>query len=222
MTPTESELALGPRVLGSVLPDPRRPGSVRLIVDGRPLFTLAAEAVHAEALGPGSTIDEAGFARLSEAADHEAALRTALRLLGRRPLAARDLNRRLLQKGHPANAAARAIEKAVELGLVDDHRFVRHYVETRAARGRGPLRLERDLAAMGVDRTLVARTLAEVLEAPDADHPDVEALALKRLGQLRGLAPAVRRRRVVAYLARRGYAGDPVRVMVTRLLKSAT
>jgi len=220
MTATPSEVVPGyRRVVGAISPDPRRPGSVRIVVEGRPLFTLAAEAVSAERLAPGDVIDEGKFERLSAAADQEAALRTALRVLERRPFAARDLARRLVQKGHPVAAARAAMDKCAQLGLVDDSVFARHYVETRAARGRGPLRLRRDLAALGVERTIIDRTLTEVLGPDDTHYPDVEVLARKRLGQLKGLSTPVLRRRLMAFLARRGYGGDAVRQMVGRLLK---
>jgi regulatory protein len=222
MTATPSEVASSGyrRVVGAIVPDARRPGSVRIVVEGRTLFTLAAEAAAAEGITPGHVVEEAQFERLSAAADQEAALRTAFRLLERRPFAARDLARRLVQKGHPAGAASVAVEKASQMGLVDDHVFTRHYIETRAARGRGPLRLRRDLAALGVERGVVDRTLAEVLGSDDRQYPDAEALARKRLGQLKGLPAPAQRRRLVAFLARRGYGGDAVRQMVSRLLRS--
>lgn len=223
MTATPSEVAWGcRRVVGAVVPDARRPGSVRLLVDGRTLFTLAAEAAEAEGIVPGHVVDEAQFERLSAAADQEAALRTAFRLLERRPFAARDLARRLVQKGHPPEAASAAVEKASHMGLVNDLVFARHYIETRAARGRGPLRLRRDLAALGVERGVVDRTLVEVLDPDDGQYPGAEALARKRLGQLKGLPASAQRRRLVAFLARRGYGGDAVRQMVGRLLRSGS
>jgi len=220
MTATPSEVASGyGRVVGAIVPDARRPGSVRIRVEGRTLFTLAADAAAAEGITPGHVVDEAQFERLSAAADQEAALRTAFRLLERRPFAARDLARRLVQKGHPAGAASTAVEKASEMGLVNDRVFTRHYIETRAARGRGPLRLRRDLTALGVERGVVDRALVEVLGPDDGQYPDAETLARKRLSQLKGLPVPAQRRRLVAFLARRGYGGDAVRQMVGRLLK---
>ena len=223
MTATPSEVASSGyrRVVGAIVPDARRPGSVRIVVEGRTLFTLASEAAAAESISPGHVVDEAQFERLSAAADQEAALRTAFRLLERRPFAAGDLARRLVQKGHPAGAASVAVEKASQMGLVDDRVFTRHYIETRAARGRGPLRLRRDLAALGVERGVVDRTLAEVLGPDGRQYPDAEALARKRLGQLKGLPAPAQRRRLVAFLARRGFGGDTVRQMVARLLKTS-
>jgi regulatory protein len=217
MTATASDAA-GFRVIGSLASDPRRPTCVRVMVQGRPLLTLPREIAVAEGLAAGVILEAPLYARLCRAADEEAAFRTALRFLERRPFAARDLARRLVLKGHPPEAAEAAVERARRAGLVDDARFTLHYVETRAARGRGPLRLRRDLAALGVERATVDRGLLEAFGANGEDGPNVEALARKRLGQLKGLPRSVARRRLLAFLARRGFGGDSVQRIVGGLL----
>lgn len=217
MTATPSELTR--QVIGALATDPRRPGSVRVLVQGRPLLTVPREVAAAEGLAAGTPLEEPLYARLCRAADEEAAYRTLLRLLERRPFAARDLARRLVLKGHPPEATAAAVERAERAGLLDDVRFTLHYVETRAARGRGPHRLRRDLAALGVERAVVDRALS--LAFPnDAEGlcALVEPLARKRLAQLRGIPRSAARRRLLSFLARRGFQGPPVQQLVLRLL----
>jgi regulatory protein len=217
MTATLSEPAVR-RVIGALAADPRRPGSVRVMVQGYPLLTVPREVAQAEGLVAGMALPEPLYARLCRAADEEAAFRTALRFLERRPFAARDLTRRLVLKGHPPEAAAAAVERAQRSGLVDDARFTLHYVETRAERGRGPLRLRRDLAALGVERAVVDRALLTAFGEDGADGPSVEAVARKRLAQLKGFPKPVLRRRLLAFLARRGFVGDTVHRMVGELV----
>src|ERR1041385_7987365 len=105
MTATESEPGAR-RVIGTVVPDPRRPGTVRVMVHGRPLLTLSREVVEAERVTAGAELPEPVYARLCRAADEEAAHRTALRFLERRPFAARDLARRPVMKGPPPHDPA--------------------------------------------------------------------------------------------------------------------
>jgi regulatory protein len=197
-------------VIGAVVPDPRRAGSVRVLVDGRALLTLSREVAESEGLEPGVLLEAPLYEKLCRAADEEAAFRTALRFLGHRPFAARDLSRRLVLKGHPPWAAQAALDRAEAQGLVNDARFCLGYIETRSVRGRGPLRLRRDLAGMGVDRAVIDRALVEAFGADGAGAPSAEALARRRAGQLKGLEPTVLRRRLLAYLARRGFAGAEV------------
>lgn len=218
MTATPSEVTPA-RVIGAVVADPRRPACVRVIVQGRPLLSIPREVALAERLVSGMQLDEPLLTRLGHAADAEAAFQTLLRFIERRPFAAHDLARRLVLKGHPPDAASAAVERAARAGLVDDARFTLHYVETRAARGRGPLRLRRDLSALGVERAVVERALTEAFGTDGAGAPDVEALARKRLAQLQGLAKPVARRRLLAFLARRGFVGEPVHRVVVALIR---
>lgn len=189
------------------------------MVHGRPLLTIPAEVAERERLRPGTEIEGPLFDRLSRAADEEAAFRTALRFVERRPFAGQDLTRRLVLKGHPPEAAEAARARAERLGFVDDARFALHFVETRAARGRGPLRLRRDLAVLGVDRSIVDRTLVEAFGPDGSDAPQADALARRRLVQLKGLPRQAQRRRLLAFLARRGFAGHAVTRMVGELLR---
>jgi len=216
MTATKSEVEH--RVIGALVTDPRRPDCVRVMVHGRPLLTLPRDIAELEGLTAGMPLGDPLYRRLCRAADDEAAYRTALRFLERRPFAERDLARRLVLKGHPPEAATAALERARRAGLVDDARYTQQYLETRAARGRGPLRLRRDLAALGVERGLVDRALLTMF--PDgADPAQVETVARKRLAQLGKLPRPVLRRRLLAFLARRGFAGDSVQRMVMALLR---
>ncbi len=200
--------------ISSLEADPRRGASVRIQVAGHPYCTIPAEIAAAERLRVGDLIDDARHERLSRAADAEAAFRTALRSLEARSYARGDLARRLVRKGHPRVAVDCAMERAQALGLLDDAAFARGYVETRSTRGRGPVRLTRDLMAMGVERSVIDGAIAS--HWPDGLEGAELPLALvrRRAAQLAGLPPAVRRRRLLAFLARRGYSGRTVSAVV--------
>jgi regulatory protein len=202
----------------AVDPDPRRPGAVRLEIDGARFGAVPRELVGTEALTVGRVVDAELQQRLGAAADIEAAYRTVLRCLELRSYARSDLGRRLLRKGHPREAVETALERATDLGLLDDAAYARGYVRTRAARGRGPSRLIRDLLAMGVQRSLIDRALAaEWPEGGDRSSMPL-VLATKRAAQLGALPRQTKRRRVLAYLARRGFSGSEVTEMVEKVL----
>ena len=208
---------LGARITG-IEQDPRRSGVVRVYVEGRLTWSVSESVVVAEGLREAQVVDEGLRARLEAAADEQAAWRTVLRHLARRAFARRDLERRLCQKGHPPAAVARALERAVEAGLLDDARFAAEFVDLKAGRGRGPARLLADLAAMGVADQVARRAVGAWSEAQEDPDAMPRSLARKRAGQLRALPPAVRRRRIVNYLARRGFSGARVRGLVDEVL----
>jgi regulatory protein len=187
-------------------------------VGGRPYYTVPKEIVTAERLEPGGVIDPALHERLGRAADQEAAFRAGLRTLELRPFAQADLGRRLVRRGHPREAVDAALERVAELGLLDDAAFAREYAESRAARGRGPARIRRDLMSMGVARAETDAAIAARWPDGVEDEALPLALAERRAAQLGNLPRPVKRRRLLAYLTRRGFTGRTVNQVVTRVL----
>ena len=156
--------------------------------------------------------------RLRELADVEAAERAALRALARRGHARLDLERRLVKKQHPPAAVAAALERLTMRGLLDDRRFAEQYAALRATRGKGPARLLSDLQAQGVERRTAEQAVRRALEEEGID-PGLEAraVAAKRARHLAGLPVPVRKRRLLAFLIRRGYAGAQLKELVEEL-----
>lgn len=205
-------------VITALEPDPRRPGAVRLLVDGK-LFCTLHEGAQAAGLAPGAAWDEVNARTASRLADEEGAWRALLVALARRGFSIAEIRRRLRQKGHAPEAVEYAVERGRERGLLDDADFARRYVESRSARGRGPGRLRLDLAALGVDRALADAAIGERWQEPEEALTLAAQLAERRARQLAGLPREVRRRRLVAFLARRGFSGAGVTDLVRRVLQ---
>ena len=68
-------------VLTALEPDPRRPGTLRVEVDGVRFGAVPAEMARAAGLAVGRTVDGDLQERLTAAADAEGAFRTLLRAL---------------------------------------------------------------------------------------------------------------------------------------------
>ena len=206
-------------ILTGATPDPRIPGYSLLEVDRGCFASLPEELLVPLGLVVGNALSAATLERLQSLADIEAAYRSAVRAQARRPHARGDLRRRLIQKQHPPTAVEVALERLAGRGLLDDRRFAEHFAATRAARGRGPARLVKDLLQQGVDRRVAEEAVRVALVEEDID-PEVEMrrVAVRRVAQLVGLPVEVVRRRLLAYLARRGYQGAGVRETVERVI----
>lgn len=207
-------------IVDGLAPDPRRPGSTRVQVDGRPAWTVPADVVRELALAVGRPIPGGAMERLERAADEEGALRAALRLLERRPHGRVELERKLLRKGHGDVAVRAAIARLDRLGLMDDAAFAEAYVAARAGRGRGPARLRRDLEALGVAAGAIERAL-RTIEREDVPDPWARTLqqATRRAAAMKGLPRLTRQRRLHAFFARRGFTGEAARDAIERLLR---
>jgi len=205
-------------ILTGLAPDPRRPDYRLVEVDRGRFASLPAESLVGLDLVIGREIGPLVLERLQELADLEAAQRAAMRALARRAHARFDLRRRLLQKQHPPAAVDGALERLSALGLLDDVRFAKDYSFAKAHRGRGPARLVRDLQAQGVDRRIAEEAVRSSLAAEGVDLTHaIRSLVEKRARQLAGLPAVVRKRRLIAFLARRGFGGAEVRDLVEDL-----
>ena len=143
----------------------------------------------------------------------------ALNLLSARPYATRALHRKLIQKQYSAADADEAIRRLVDNGLLDDAKYAEQYARSKiTTTGASKRRLQQDLYRKGIKGDLATNAIAKVLESEDIDPAAVlERVAKKKLAQLGDLEPLVLRRRLFAFLARRGYDVDEIKAVVARL-----
>lgn len=146
----------------------------------------------------------------------------ALGLLAARAYSVRNLRRKLVQRGYDAAECEGVIGRLVAIGYLDDRKFAEEFARQRLVVGGSSVRrVEQDLSRRGVARD-VARAAAElVLEREDVDTVGaMERLALRKLASLGDLDEGAKRRRVFAFLARRGYEIDEINRLVARVLKT--
>src|SRR5688572_15521173 len=143
----------------------------------------------------------------------------ALDLLARAPRSVRDLRRRLLLKGEGEADVEAAIERLTAAGLLDDGAYGRAFVRAKvSSQGFSRRRLQQELAKRGVARDIADAAVVEVLHDDKVDETaNIDRVARKKLRTLSGLDPDTQRRRLFAFLARRGYDVDDVRAAVERL-----
>lgn len=124
----------------------------------------------------------------------------ALRALRHRDRTARELDRRLAERGFDAPERERALDTLRRTGLLDDGRYARNRAESLAARGAGDDLIRHELEAAGVDPELAEAAVAAV-------EPELERA--RRIVESRGRGPKTAR-----YLRGRGYAYETVMTVV--------
>lgn len=205
-------------VLTGLAPDPRQPEYRLVEVDRGRLASLPEQALAALKLAVGQQLEPAVLAQLRELAQREATAQAALRALARRSYAGVDLRRHLVHRRHPVPFVDAALERLAGRGLIDDRRHAEQYAAVHAARGHGPARLLKDLLLQGVERRTAEQAVRQALAQEGIDPVALaRAVAIKRARQLGALPKPVRRRRLRAFLLRRGYSGTQVNELVTEL-----
>jgi regulatory protein len=144
----------------------------------------------------------------------------ALDMLEARSRGVAELRRLLIRKGEPEAEVDAAIERLRASGLLDDASFARQLTRSKAlGAGHSRRRIAQELTKRGVDRTMASEAIDQVFddEAIDEDAA-IERVARKKLRMLAGLEPMIRRRRLYAYLARRGYDIDDINRALSAVL----
>ena len=205
-------------VISGIVPAPRPAGRFAVLVDGREAVVLTLEAIERLRLTVGRSV-----AGLEEQIALEAkrlhAYDRALNMLAFRARSSSELARSLQRKGEEKPHVDWAIDRLREQGLVDDAAFARSFARAKVVDGKqSRRRVQQDLARKGVSRSLSDEAIDTVIEEEGVDQRAiVEEAARKKLRSLTGLEPAVQRRRLYGFLARRGYEIDDIRSVLSAI-----
>ncbi|MEJ5868081.1 regulatory protein RecX [Pseudokineococcus sp. 5B2Z-1] len=141
----------------------------------------------------------------------------ALRQLNMAPRSRAELERKMATKGVERDVAAQVLDRLAEVGLVDDEAYAGMLVRSRqATRGLARRGLQHELRSKGVDDDVARAALEEVTD--EDERAVAEQLVARRLRATSGLDRAVRERRLLGLLARKGYGGGLARAVVREAL----
>lgn len=87
--------------------------------------------------------------------------RSAMDLLARREHGRVELARKLRLRGASAELIESALDRLETDGLLDESRYLRCYVGSRARAGYGQLRIREELAQRGLSREAIAKAIAD-------------------------------------------------------------
>jgi regulatory protein len=191
----------------------RNKDRVNVYLDGRFAFGLAAiEAAH---LKVGQELDDVDIARLQKQDEIERAYEWALNFLSYRPRSEVEVRRNLRRKNVEDQVIESVVERLTQAGLLDDGEFARYWVENRMQfKPRGARALRQELWEKGISDAVVAETV-EGFDEEDAARRVAQAGA-RRMARLE---PRDFRRKLSAYMARRGFSYAVIKPLVEEMLE---
>lgn len=134
-------------------------------------------------------------------------------LLARREHARGELSSKLARKGYEPDEIDETLQELSDEGLQSDARYAEHFVNARAERGHGPVRIRNDLDAAGVEAGIIEDALA-------ACGVDWRERACQVLVKRFGNEPAANypeKARRMRFLGRRGFGMDEIRAALGEL-----
>ncbi|HEY8165967.1 MAG TPA: regulatory protein RecX [Gemmatimonadaceae bacterium] len=147
------------------------------------------------------------------------AYETALVVLGSRGHSREELRRKLFRKGFERSEVESALERLSESRLVDDAQFAGDFARSKltSQRPASVRRVRQELIRRGVDAHVASEALDLIVAEEGIDETTgLEVAARKKLLSMGSLDPAVKRRRLFSYLARKGYDLDDINRLLRR------
>ena len=193
-------------------PQRARPGRIRVEIDGKYAFELSRKIIQTKAVYEGEELDQPRRIELETYAAREA----AIGLLARRERSRAELNTALKRKGFDKATITGVLDTLERERLQSDERFAGAWVNTRrrlSPRGRTALAYE--LKQKGIPEKQIGRALTTYSSDDErAALRELIANRLKRLSHAKEDRPK-ERNRLLAFLARRGFAYDDIRQVLS-------
>jgi regulatory protein len=140
----------------------------------------------------------------------------ALRLLKLRPRSRGELSSKMSGKGYGQAIIIDVLDALTQMGFIDDAAFAKAWLQYRLNRPMGFRRVERELIEKGITKDVIRGHWAEVKANYD-ELEVVRALAKKRVRQYNNIDPLKRKKRVMDYLARRGFQLDVIMKVIKEI-----
>lgn len=199
-------------LISAVRRDEKQKNRYHVYVDGTWAFSVHQDILVKYQLLKGTAIDPGLYEQVLQAEERHKAFRAAVRLLGRRPRTARQLEQYLTQKGFAPEVAGEVRMMCEQQGYMDDRDFARQWIDERLrSRPRGKYALRLELLRQGIDKEIVESAL-------DALNQQQELAAARRW-----LAKRLRKKTVpptpsetqklLLALMRNGFSPDVVQAM---------
>ncbi len=214
---------------------PRSRNRVLVHLEDLDPLEIALDVMDRSGVHVGSELEPADLAHLREDDTKWRVRQVALHLLSSRPRGEQELRTRLRAKSFPPALVEWCIHLLREQGLLDDHAFASAYVRSRIRlRPRGRFRLSQELRQKGVAVEVVEKAIEDAfLDEATSEHKLAREAAQRWVQrQSRTVAKALAahdrsperergRRRLHAFLNRRGFAPDAIRAALTAALERA-
>jgi regulatory protein len=182
---------------------------VEVHLDDERSILVSGEIATREGLREGTELSEQNVRRLEAEDLAWRAREAALHLLSYRARSRAELARRLVRKGFPEATVESCLADLASRGFIDDGAFAASFARDRIrGRPKGPRRISQELRALGVGSELVGPAIDEAMQDADLTDLDLARKAAERWRERPGEEPTRARRRLYAFLMRRGFSAE--------------
>ena len=187
-----------------------RKDKIHIYIDGEYLLTVDENFWFSCGLVSGDEINEEELTAFEEAAGSRRAFNSALNSLDYRDHSEKEIRAKLLRK-HDADYVDEAVEKLIELDLVNDERYAENYARELFERKKfGKMRIKSELRAKGISADIANAAVEELFEEEEPDNVQsiVDIIGKRYYNRMND---EVGRKKVFSALQRMGYSFSDIR-----------
>lgn len=187
-----------------------------IYLDGKFAFALSAEALVKADLKIDQEVTEKDVEILRYKDSRDKLYNKALKFLSYRPRSEKEMRDYLEKKGGDTKIVEEITGKLKKQNLVDDHAFTTWWIEQRSRfRPKGRYLLWLELLKKGIKKEIIEDSLfSEKKELALA-----KKAARKKVKSYKNLEPLEFRRKMTAFLARRGFNWEVIKKVLEEILK---
>lgn len=187
-----------------------RKDKIHIYIDGE--YRLTVDEIFWFSCGyiSGDEIDEEELTAFEEAAGSRRAFNSALNSLDYRDHSEKEIRAKLMRK-HGAEYVDEAVEKLIELDLINDRRYAENYArELFEHKKFGKIRIKSELIAKGIASDIASETVNSLFEDEEPDNIQriVDIIKKKYYNRMND---EVGRKKVFSALQRMGYTFSDIR-----------
>lgn len=192
---------------------------VNIYLDGKYAFPTTLESVLTNSLKVGRELSLQQVNDLKNEGDSAKVYNKALNYMMSRPHSESELKMWFRRKKvEDENIIHKVTKKLTRLNLINDLEFAKWWVEQRSTfRPKGRNALKSELMQKGVSREIIDEALVDTNTETETDA--AKKNAEKRLPRLLGLDKQDQKRKLLEFLARRGFSYDVAKSVIDEMIK---
>ena len=140
----------------------------------------------------------------------------AYNYLSYRACSVKEVRDKLAQKEFAEETIEQVVDDLQRQKLLNDREFARRFVEARLGRANGSRKLAQELRRRGIETEIIDEVLGEFAATLDSEERAIGLLG-KQAWRYRGLERDKAKRRMLGFLARRGYDAQMARSAVDKV-----
>ncbi|WP_438448296.1 regulatory protein RecX [Gorillibacterium sp. sgz5001074] len=201
---------------GSITMVERQKGNKRrynIFIEGSYAFSVHEDIMIKHRLIKGEQVEREELEEILRDDERHQAYMEAIRYVGRRPRSKKEVELHLKEKGYEGEWIGETVKRLQEERVLDDGAFAKLWTEHRImSQKKGRRWVEMELSQKGVDDTVISQAFGDI-------DPEEEYSAALEIGRkkwnITGGEGLEKKRKVMAFLLRRGYSSE----LVNRVLK---